>query len=60
MEALTARVGKTTQTFHGVAIKTNIKERTNTDHRVVDYSTISKPMEINKTMVRNRPPVKVI
>ncbi|XP_049381161.1 uncharacterized protein LOC125845656 [Solanum stenotomum] len=48
MEIPTTRAGETTQTFPGVAIKTNIKDRTNTNHRVVDNSTISKAMEINK------------
>ncbi|KAH0769058.1 hypothetical protein KY290_013039 [Solanum tuberosum] len=55
MEIPTTRAGGTTQTFHGVVIKTNIKDRTNTDHRVVDNSNISKAME---TIVTSKPPSK--
>ena len=48
MEILKTQVGDITQTFLGVAIKSNNKDKTNKDHRVEDNSTINKTLEINK------------
>ena len=56
IETPTTQIVKTTKTFHGVAIK----DRTDIDHRVVDHNTITKSMEINKTMIINRLSRKVI
>lgn len=48
MEILKTQVGEITQTFLGVAIKANNKDKTNKDHRVEYNSTINKTLEINK------------